>query len=77
QPSASETGLKINFDPVELNSESDRAEVPLDFSVEGSFVETGDGTYIFTPGVDASAGGVNGDTTSTENEPRRRPHAGG
>ncbi|MFO8100202.1 MAG: DUF4382 domain-containing protein [Salinibacter sp.] len=67
QPSASETGLKINFDPVELNSESDRAEVTLDFSVEESFVETGEGTYIFKPVVDASAVVVNGDTTSTEN----------
>jgi outer membrane murein-binding lipoprotein Lpp len=66
QPSASETGIKINFDPVDLNSESDRAEVTLDFSVQESFVEAGQtGTYIFKPVVDAEAVVVNGDTTST------------
>jgi len=65
-PSASETGLKINFDPVELDSEGDRAEVTLDFSVEESFVEAGTtGTYVFKPVIDAEAVVVNGDTTST------------
>ena len=65
-PSANETGIKINFDPVELDSENDRAEVTLDFSVEDSFVEGGTtGTYIFKPVVDAEAVVVNGDTTST------------
>ena len=65
-PSASETGIKVNFDPVELDSEGDRAEVTLDFSVEESFVEGGTtGTYTFKPVVDAEAVVVNGDTTST------------
>lgn len=65
-PSAQETGVKINFDPVSLESEDDRAEITLDFSVEESFVEGGStGTYIFKPVVDASAVVVNGDTTST------------
>lgn len=65
-PSASETGVKVNFNPVELDSEGDRAEVTLDFSVQDSFVEAGQtGTYIFKPVVDASAVVVNGDTTST------------
>jgi hypothetical protein len=65
-PSANETGIKVNFDPIELDSENDRAEVTLDFSVEDSFVKAGQtGTYIFKPVVDASAVVVNGDTTST------------
>lgn len=65
-PSASETGIKINFDPVTLDSPDDRAEVTLDFSVEESFVKAGQtGTYIFKPVVDAEAVVVNGDTTST------------
>lgn len=65
---ASESGLKINFDPVELNSERDRAEVTLDFSVEKSFVEAGQtGTYTFKPVVDASAVVVNGGTTAVSN----------
>jgi len=67
-PSANETGIKINFEPVNLESEGDRAEVTLDFSVEDSFVEGGTmGTYIFKPVVDAEAVVVNGDTTSTGN----------
>lgn len=66
-PSASETGVKINFDPVTLDSPDDRAEVTLDFSVEDSFVEAGQtGTYIFKPVVDAKAVVVNGDTTATQ-----------
>lgn len=49
QPSAAESGLKINFDPVTLDS-GDRAEVTLDFSVEDSFVKAGrSGKYIFKP----------------------------
>lgn len=65
-PSANETGIKVNFEPVELESEGDRAEVTLDFSVEDSFVEGGTtGTYIFKPVVDAKTVVVNGDTTST------------
>lgn len=65
-PSAEETGIKVNFDPVTLDSESDRAEVTLDFSVEDSFVKAGQtGTYLFKPVVDAEAVVVNGDTTAT------------
>ncbi|MFP4229347.1 MAG: DUF4382 domain-containing protein [Salinivenus sp.] len=67
-PSAEETGIKVNFDPVELDSPEDRAEVTLDFSVEESFVESGQtGSYIFKPVVDAEAVVVNGDTTSSSN----------
>lgn len=67
-PSAEETGVKINFDPVSLETEDDRAEITLDFSVEESFVEGGTtGTYIFKPVVDASAVVVNGEPTSTTN----------
>lgn len=67
-PSAEQTGLKINFDAVTLDSEDDRAEITLDFSVEESFVPTGStGTYTFKPVIDASAVVVNGDTTSATN----------
>lgn len=66
-PSAEETGIKVNFEPVTLDSPDDRAEVTLDFSVEDSFVEAGQtGTYIFKPVVDAEAVVVNGDTTATQ-----------
>ncbi len=65
-PSAKETGVKINFEPVTLDSENDRAEVTLDFSVEDSFVKAGQtGTYLFKPVVAAEAVVVNGDTTAT------------
>lgn len=41
-----------------LDSEGDRAEVPLDFSVEDSFVKAGQsGTYVFKPVVNAEARG--------------------
>lgn len=66
-PSAEETGIKVNFDPVTLDSPDDRAEVTLDFSVEDSFVEAGEtGTYIFKPVVDSKAVVVNGETTATQ-----------
>ena len=67
QPSASETGIKINFEPVTLASPTDEAEVTLDFSVEDSFVKAGQsGMYIFKPTVRAQSVVANGDTTATD-----------
>ncbi len=64
-PSASETGVKINFEPVSLESEGDRAEITLDFSVEESFVSAGEtGTYVFKPVIDSKAVVLNGNETS-------------
>lgn len=69
QPSAAETGIKVNFDPVTLDSSTDQAEVTLDFSVEDSFVKAGrSGKYIFKPTVQAKSVVANGDTTSTGND---------
>jgi hypothetical protein len=66
QPSASESGIKINFEPVTLDDPSDQAEVTLDFSVEDSFVEAGQsGMYIFKPVVQAETVVANGDTTAS------------
>lgn len=66
QPSASESGLKINFDPVTLDSAGERAEVTLDFSVEDSFVKAGrSGKFIFKPVIQATSAVVNSDTTGT------------
>jgi hypothetical protein len=66
QPSASETGIKINFAPVTLDSPTDRAEVTLDFSVEDSFVKAGQsGKYIFKPVVQAESVVTNENTTGT------------
>lgn len=66
QPSAAESGIKINFDPVSLDSASDSVEVTLDFSVEDSFVKAGkSGKYIFKPVVHTESVVVNGDTTGT------------
>lgn len=67
QPSASETGIKINFEPVTLEDPTDEAEVTLDFSVEDSFVKAGQsGMYIFKPTVRAQSVVANGDTTATD-----------
>jgi len=66
QPSASETGIKINFDPVTIESPEDQAEVTLDFSVKDSFVKAGrSGMYIFKPTIQAESVVANGDTTGT------------
>lgn len=67
QPSASESGIKINFEPVTIDDPTDDAEVTLDFSVEDSFVEAGQsGMYIFKPVVHAQSVVSNGDTTATD-----------
>lgn len=56
QPSASESGIKINFAPITLGGATDQAEVTLDFSVEDSFVKAGQsGKFIFKPVVQATA----------------------
>lgn len=66
QPSASESGIKINFDPVTLDSADDHAEVTLDFSVEDSFVKAGrSGMFIFKPVVHADSVVVSSDSTGT------------
>lgn len=65
QPSAAESGIKVNFDPVTLDS-TDQAEITLDFSVEDSFVKAGQsGKFIFKPVVQAESVVVNGDSTNT------------
>lgn len=66
QPSAAQTGIKINFEPVTIDAETDSAEVVLDFSVEDSFVKAGrSGMYIFKPVVQATSVVVNGDSSGT------------
>lgn len=65
QPSAAESGIKVNFDPVTLDS-TDQAEITLDFSVEDSFVKAGQsGKFIFKPVVRAESVVVNNDSTNT------------
>lgn len=67
-PSADQTGLKINFNPVSLESEGDRVEITLDFSVEDSFVSAGaSGKYIFKPVVRATTVVRNDNPTSSGN----------
>ncbi len=68
QPSAAETGIKINFEPVTIGGEGDLVEVLLDFDVADSFVRAGrSGMYIFKPVVKAQAVTVNQDTTTAGN----------
>jgi hypothetical protein len=44
-----------------VDSEGDRAEITLDFSVEDSFVPAGEtGTFIFKPVIDSKAVVLNG-----------------
>ena len=66
QPSAAQTGIKVNFEPVTIDGENDFVEILLDFDVADSFVRAGQsGKYIFKPVVKAQAVTVNQDTTTT------------
>lgn len=55
-PSADETGIKVNFDTFSIDDSADDVEITLDFSVDESFVQTGEtGNYLFKPVVQAEA----------------------
>ncbi len=63
--SGQQTGLKVNFEPITIDSEDDRAEVTLDFDVQQSLHGSSQGNWVITPVVDATAT-VTSDTTSSE-----------
>lgn len=55
-PSADESGIKVNFNEFTIDDSADDVEITLDFSVEESFVQTGEtGNYLFKPVVQAES----------------------
>lgn len=65
-PSGKQSGIKIVLPgEVEIENDGDRLEVTLDFDVEESFVETGNGDYIFKPTVKVKEVFVNGESIET------------
>lgn len=64
-PSAKQTGIKIILPKVEIENEGDQVEVTLDFDVEESFVEKGNGEYLFKPTVKVKHVFVNGQSVQT------------
>lgn len=57
--------LKVNFDPITIDSEEDRAEITLDFDVQDSLHGSAQGRWVITPVVNATAT-VTSDTTSSD-----------
>jgi hypothetical protein len=57
--SGQQTGLKVNFDPVTVESADDRVEVTLNWDVQESLKGNPRGQFVITPVIDAtvSAGG--------------------
>jgi len=52
--SGQQTGLKVNFDPFTIESADDRANVTLNWNVEGSLKGNPQGNLVITPVIDAS-----------------------
>lgn len=64
--SGQQTGLKVNFDPITLDSEDDRAEITLDFDVQESLHGSPQGEWVITPVVSATATVTSDSETSEE-----------
>ncbi|NBB75635.1 MAG: DUF4382 domain-containing protein [Bacteroidetes bacterium] len=67
-PSASETGIKVNLPAFTIDEASDEVEITLDFNVEDSFVQRGQGmgSYLFKPVVHTESMSINGEEVSPE-----------
>jgi len=64
-PSGQQSGIKIILPEVEIENDGDRLEVTLDFDVEESFIEQGDGTFRFKPTIKVKDVFVNGNSVET------------
>lgn len=60
-PSGAQSGVKVNLNGLTL-ADGESAELTLDFSVEESFVQRGNGEYIFKPVVQTQSIEINDDT---------------
>lgn len=64
-PSGQQTGIKIILPEVEIEDDGDQVEVTLDFDVEESFIQTGNGQYLLRPTVKVKSISVNGTAVET------------
>lgn len=64
-PSGQQSGIKIVLPEVEVENDGDQLEVTLDFDVEESFVQQGNGQYLFKPTIQVKSVSVNGESVET------------
>lgn len=64
-PSGQRSGIKIVLPEVEIENDGDEIDLTLDFDVEDSFIEQGDGTYRFKPTIKVKNVFVNGQSIET------------
>jgi hypothetical protein len=64
-PSGQQSGIKIVLPEVEIENDGDQIDLTLDFDVEDSFVEQGNGTYRFKPTIKVKNVFVNGQSIET------------
>jgi len=64
-PSGQQSGIKIVLPEVEIENDGDKIDLTLDFDVEDSFIEQGNGTYRFKPTIKVKNVFVNGQSIET------------
>jgi hypothetical protein len=64
-PGGQQSGIKIILPEVEIENDGDRLEVTLDFDVDESFIEQGNGDYRFKPTIKVKNVFVNGNSIET------------
>lgn len=64
-PSGQQSGIKIILPEVEIENDGDQIDITLDFDVEESFIEQGNGTYRFKPTIKVKSVLVNGQSIET------------
>lgn len=64
-PSGQQSGIKIILPEVEIENQGDQIEVTLDFDVDESLVEKGNGGYLFKPTIKVQDVLVNGESIQT------------
>lgn len=64
-PSGVQSGIKIILPEVEIENDGDQIDITLDFDVEDSFIEQGNGEYRFKPTIKVKNVFVNGQSIET------------
>lgn len=64
-PSSQQSGIKIVLPEVEIENDGDQIDLTLDFDVEDSFIDQGNGTYRFKPTIKVKNVFVNGQSIET------------
>lgn len=64
-PSGAQSDIKIILPEVEIENDGDQIDITLDFDVEESFIDQGNGTYRFKPTIKVKNVFVNGQSVET------------